>query len=122
MTSQTRIIVIDDDGVFCEHLRFVFAEAGYDVRSVSSAHEGIQAARDYQPDLAVIDWMLKADASGLDVARALRQANPRIAILIITGYLDLPASERANFDGILEKPFHAQELLHTVSRILSHYE
>ena len=121
---KSRILVVDDDRSILELLRLLLESEGYQVQAFDSAAAALKDALSRPPDAAVIDLMMPG-MNGLDLIQALRY-DPRtciLPILVCSAYSgDLPRSlldpER---DRVLylRKPFHIQELLDAVSRLIT---
>jgi DNA-binding NarL/FixJ family response regulator len=84
-----RIMLADDHAALREGLRALFTavpgvEVVHDVGDVESAIEGV---RTWAPDVLVLDLSMPA-AGGLSAIRAIRAAQPRTAIVILTRYRD----------------------------------
>ena len=77
--------MIDDDAVFRQRLARGFALRGWETCDAASAEEVRAAARDFAPDLAVIDLRIQ-DQSGLDVLRDLHRIDATISLVMLTGY------------------------------------
>jgi len=117
MTS--RILIIEDDEAILKFLRRGLAYEGYQVDTAIDGQSGLALARDYPPDLVVLDLMLPG-IDGLEVCRRLRSGGP-VPILILTAKdtvndrvlgLDMGA------DDYMVKPFNLDELLARVRALL----
>jgi two-component system response regulator MprA len=112
VSSQHRILVIDDDANIQRFLKRALAYEGYQVDVASSGPAGLGAARETQPDVIILDVMLPG-VDGLEVCRRLR-SNGDIPILMITARDEV--SDRVKgldcgADDYLVKPFALEELL-----------
>jgi DNA-binding NtrC family response regulator len=58
---------------------------GHEVQSATGASEAIEAARTFNPELLIADWILPDRHNGQYVAEQLRLTNPAIHILFFTG-------------------------------------
>jgi DNA-binding response OmpR family regulator len=78
------LLVEDDDALASTYLTRLQAE-GFDIRRVANGEEALAAARDYKPNLVVLDAMMPK-VSGFDVLDILRNtpetANLKIVMLI----------------------------------------
>ena len=88
---------------------------GHEARVCYTGPEGLQAAREWRPDVILCDIGLPG-MSGYEVARAVRQDPDTAGVLLIavTGYgraEDVEKSRRAGFNQHLTKPVDPQELL-----------
>jgi DNA-binding NarL/FixJ family response regulator len=87
-----RVVVADDDLLVREGLSSLLAGAGYDViDQVGDATRLIAAIRADEPDLAVIDIRMPPTHTweGLDAAREIRAAFPRVGILLLSAYVEV---------------------------------
>ncbi|MBW4641103.1 MAG: response regulator transcription factor [Gloeocapsa sp. UFS-A4-WI-NPMV-4B04] len=113
------ILVVEDE---VKLARFVELELSYEGYQVSVTHDGLSgltAAREFHPDLVVLDWMLPG-LSGLEICRRLRATGDKVPIILLTAKDEI--SDRvvgldAGADDYLIKPFSIEELL---ARIRAH--
>lgn len=113
------ILVVEDDTKLAQ---FVKLELGYEGYQVTVAHDGLSgltAARETQPDLIILDWMLPG-VSGLEVCRRLRVTGDRVPVILLTAKDEVSnrvAGLDAGADDYVVKPFSIEELL---ARIRAH--
>jgi DNA-binding response OmpR family regulator len=70
-------------------------------------------ARDAQPDLLILDWMLPG-ISGLDICLRLRSTGVQVLIIMLTAKDEVPdrvTGLNAKADDYVTKPFSMEELL-----------
>ncbi len=118
---MAKILVVDDEAVYCEQLRMILTRLGHEVRATESGAAAVHIDRTFCCDLLLIDWMLKEPASGLEIANTLRTANPEAAAIMITGYpVDQLVDQAGETEGIrfLQKPFGADALREAVAKAL----
>ncbi len=111
---MARILIVDDEAGYRSTLQAILTAESYEVETAENGEDAIEASQRFCPDVLIADWKLKDRLSGLEVARALRASNPRLATIIITGYSveQLKAEARDMEDmRVLEKPFGADDLL-----------
>jgi len=86
---DTTVLVVEDDDftrmTLCGTLTLAGARV---VADCKTATEAIEAQRTFSPTIALLDLDLGRGPTGLDVARSLRQHNPRIGIVFLTSYSD----------------------------------
>jgi CheY-like chemotaxis protein len=116
-----RILIIDDEETYRTQLSLILETRGHEVQTAATGREGISVGTDCPPDLLIADWRLKDDMTGIDVAEALRQSNPRLQVIMITGYSaeDLREETDLGHLRVLEKPFSLNDLLTAVQDALS---
>ena len=117
---KKKILVIDDDPIFTRLVSHNLAIQGYDIISASNGDEGINLARDKQPDLIVLDLVLPG-IDGWEVYKKLTRSH-QIPIIIITAVSNL-ASIYSQNDGmeepayVISKPFIPSELINMINTI-----
>jgi two-component system response regulator RegA len=79
------ILVVDDDEIFRERLARALRARGYTVTEAGDCSAAFDALDARAFDRAVVDLRLPS-GSGLNVVRALKQAQPDVAIVVLTGY------------------------------------
>ncbi len=101
----------------------IIGDAGYRVMEASTGYEGISRARQYMPDLVLLDVKLP-DLNGLDVCRAMKSDPTLQGILVLlfsavrTDPLDKALGLETGADGYLVKPVEKRELLAQVKAML----
>ena len=117
-----RILVVDDEPDIIALVAYHLARSGYRVSTASSGTEALQAAREEQPALVVLDLMLP-ELSGFEVLERIRadRALADIPVLMLTARRDEPDRVQGlslGADDYLVKPFSPQELVLRVRNIL----
>jgi len=118
--SDDMVFVIDDDESIRESLKSLMRSVGLGVETFASAQEFLQSTRPDVPACLILDVRMPG-LSGLDLQRALAEANIHIPIIFITGHGDIPMSVRAMKAGAVEfltKPFRDQDLLDAIQQAL----
>ena len=118
-----RILVIDDDDDFRSILRTALEQDGYRVEEARNGREGLQRYVVAPTDIVMTD-LLMPEREGLETIRALRQINPQVKIIAIsgggaTGRLNfLPLARMFGALQTLQKPFTLQELQEVVREVV----
>jgi DNA-binding NtrC family response regulator len=119
--AAAKVLVVDDDPGMLDTLTDVLAASGYDAVPAASGREAIEKARATAFDLILMDIQMP-DLNGVQTLHALRRADPRVAVIMMTAYTrdELVAeSERITGFGVLSKPLDLERLLLLVERIVS---
>jgi len=119
--KQALILIIEDEVPLRRFLIPTLANQGYQVDSASTGAEGLDLARNYSPDVILLDLGLP-DRDGLSVLKELRGWN-RKPIIIISARnqeKDKVAALDQGADDYLTKPFGAAELLARIRVALRH--
>ena len=117
-----RILVVDDEPDIIALVAYHLARSGYRVSTASTGTEALQAAREEQPALIVLDLMLP-ELSGFQVLERVR-ADKMLAdtpVLMLTARREEPDRVEGlslGADDYLVKPFSPQELVLRVRNIL----
>lgn len=108
-----KILIVEDDGSVARFLTQAMAEADYEVQVVHDGLAAVDAARDPQLDLIVLDVMLPG-LNGFEICRRLRTDQVLTPILIITAcdaLEDKIEGLDSGADDYIVKPFQVAELL-----------
>ena len=110
------VVVADDDPAFRMLLRVNLELERYRVLEASTAAEVREATTDDAVKLLLLDVKL-GDDDGIELARALRESNPGLAIAFLTGSALAPGDGEEIADAFIQKPFDLEELSATVRRL-----
>ena len=119
-----KILIVEDEMDLVEMLKFRLERNGYKVSVAYDGEKGLQIAREFSPDLILLDINLP-QKGGLELYRELCTAHgrPRFPILILTARGELKGLfENIQADGFMKKPFEAQDLLTEIEKILKKNE
>ena len=100
----SRVLIVEDDGFTRMLLASQVEQFGHVVAAAeATATEGISAAREHDPEAALLDLDLGRGPTGIDVALALRDELPRVGLVLLTTYADvrLIGDQRALPSGAL---------------------
>ncbi len=116
-----RILVVDDEPMFCELGKLVLGELGNQVDTASNAAEALRQliGSRAQYDLVITDQIMP-DIQGTDLARAVLALRPQTRILLCTGYsgdTDQQALLDLGIRGVVFKPYSREQLLDAISAI-----
>jgi len=123
VSSQRRVLVVDDDARLAASLRRALAYEGHAVEVAADGPGALVAARDRPPDLVVLDGMLPG-LDGVEVCRRLREGSD-VPIMMLTArdaISDRVSGLDAGADDYLVKPFAHDELLARVRALLRRRE
>jgi DNA-binding response OmpR family regulator len=80
---MTSILMIDDDGLYCDVVEQVLADHGHAVVTVQNCAEGIALCRALSPDLVIAD-MGMPDTDGEGIIRSIRAINNQVRIIALS--------------------------------------
>ena len=100
---KVKLLVVDDDADTRGLLDYVFCGAGYDVSLAATGTEGVQKARQIQPDVVLLDIMLP-DIDGFTVAELLRrnEATARSRVVMLSAYGGVSVQARGIECGVAD--------------------
>ncbi len=111
--SKTNILVVEDESIVSKDIQNSLKKLGYNVvGACNNGEEAIELAKEQQPDLVLMDIMLKGDMSGIDAANQIR-SQYNIPIIFLTAYADESTLSKAKVTepyGYILKPFKEIDL------------
>ncbi len=117
---QGRVLVIDDERGPRESLRMVL-KYDYEIFLADRVDGGVELLRDKQPDLVIMDIRMP-EKSGIEGLQEIREIDPNVSIVMLTGYGDLETAQQAirfGANDYLQKPFDANEIQAVVKKYVS---
>lgn len=114
------VLVVDDDEPIRQTLVDVLATAGIRALGASRTDEALALQAAHNPAVVVVDYRLP-DGSGIDLARELKERDPEVPVLLLTGYASLDSAIAAvgQLDAYLIKPVAPQTFLQTIRNALA---
>jgi len=112
-----RILVIDDERGPRESLRMVL-KYDYEMFLAERVDAGIELLRDINPDLVIMDIRMP-EKSGIEGLQEIREINPNVSIIMLTGYGDLETAQQAirfGANDYLQKPFDTDDIQAVVKK------
>ncbi len=116
------VLIVEDEAPQAEMLRYNLEKGGFRTVIAEDGEEGLILAREQNPDLAVLDWMLPG-LSGIDLCHRLREgkATKNIPIILLTARGeedDRVQGLDSGADDYMVKPFSPKEMLARVRALL----
>ena len=118
--AQARVLVVDDEDSITDLISTVLRYEGFEVRTAESGRTAVKVARDFAPDLVVLDVMLP-DLDGFEVYRRLAERPDRLPVLFLTARDttdDRVHGLTLGADDYMGKPFSLEELVARVRAVL----
>jgi DNA-binding response OmpR family regulator len=130
MSTQKKLLIIDDDPDFVDGLKSILKTGNYQVDAVYNPKDGFKALETGQYDMLLLDIMMGRGAEGIMIARKMRKdAKLReMPVLILTGMREqiaflFPGEQVhprfVDVDELVEKPVEPKMLLEKVSALLA---
>ena len=120
---QKKVLVIEDNSQNLYLITFILEKNGYTVVSARNGPEGIEVARQQNPELILLDIQLPV-MNGYEVAQRLRQTkeSKSIPIVAVTSYAMVGDREKAlesGCTGYIEKPINPATFIHDIEAYLN---
>jgi DNA-binding response OmpR family regulator len=113
------ILLVEDQIELARFIELELQSEGYHVSVAHDGMSGLSLARESEPDLAILDWMMPG-LSGVELCRRLRSTGIKMPVILLTAkdeVEDRVTGLDAGADDYLVKPFSIEELL---ARIRAH--
>jgi two-component system response regulator RegX3 len=120
---MTRVLLVDDEPAIRDAVGYALRQEGFDVSVQADGESGLEAARDGDFDLVILDLMLPG-TPGTEVCRRLRDesAVPIVMLTAKNAEVDRVLGLEIGADDYVAKPFSMAELLGRVRAILRRRE
>ena len=121
-TSDTKILLADDDDSLRRVLEFQLQEAGFEVSAVSNGAQALELFSGEDFDCVITDWRMP-QLSGLDFIQRAGSIRSETPIIVITAFGDVETAVQAMRSGAFDfitKPFDRQAILMTVEKALKY--
>jgi two-component system OmpR family response regulator len=122
-TAEARLLVVDDEPNIVELLSASLRYAGFEIGVARSGTEALKVAREFRPDLVVLDVMMPG-MDGFDVARRLRAEGMHVPVLFLTARdstEDKVSGLTLGGDDYVTKPFSLEELIARIRAVLRRF-
>jgi signal transduction histidine kinase/CheY-like chemotaxis protein len=116
--SSGTVLVVEDNPEVADISVSMLEQLGYQVRMVSDAEAALATIRESAFDLVVSDIVMAGDMNGLALARAIREHQPGVPVLLVTGYSHVAQEASGDF-VVMQKPFKLAELGRAASRLIA---
>lgn len=123
MNSKKKILLVDDEIDILDFLSYNLINSGYDVRTAINGKEGIKVAREFNPDLILLDMMMPV-MDGVETCEKIRSIselkNVMIAFLTARGEdFSQIAGFDAGADDYILKPIKPKVLMSRVKALMN---
>ena len=119
---DSSILIVDDEQRQREIYRDILEGENYSVQTAASGEAALRLLSQKRFDLVITDLNLTG-MTGVDLLSAIVQADPTVAVVLITGYPSIQSAIEATKKGVytyLEKPVDRERLLGVVQEIFDH--
>lgn len=116
-----RILIIDDDMDMCQLLAHFLQRKGFETDTAHTGNKGLAKFSESKFDVVLCDFRL-GDMDGRKVLQKVKEINPDVVVIIITGYSDVKmAVEVMRFGAFdyITKPLIPEEVINVINRGLT---
>ena len=117
---MSKILIIDDEKHIAEGIKINLELSGHQVKIKENGLLGINAWKDWEPDLIVLDLMMPI-MDGYETLEKIREVDQKLPILVLSAkdaVKDKVKCLSRGVDDYLSKPFSLEEFLLRVDRLL----
>lgn len=115
--SKINVLVVEDESIVSKDIQHSLKKLGYNVVGASPTGEkAIELAASENPDIVLMDIMLKGEMNGIEAAKIIKESNS-IPIIFLTAYADESTLSKAKITqpyGYILKPFKEIDLHTTI--------
>jgi len=115
-----KVLIVDDDPEMTDCVGGFLKSRGFQVRGARTGEEAIKLIKEDLPNGVLLDIHLSQGISGIDVLKQIKEINPDIKVLMVTGFIDHEKeTECMNLgaNGYIMKPINFPELDNTLKNI-----
>lgn len=120
--KQIRVLIVEDERIIARDLQSLLNSLGYEVIGiVGSGHAAIKVAAEEQPDLILMDIVLKCGMDGVEAAERIRH-KVNCPVIFVTGRSNgetVSRTQSISSSGYLVKPFNKKDLVAAIDTALS---
>lgn len=119
-----KILVVDDMREVRNLIRLSLPFDEFQTMEAENGKDALSLARDWQPDLVLLDILMPGDLDGFQVCREIKQGrlHPAPLVILLTALgskNDIDNGHSAGADAYVVKPFSPSELANTIRHLLS---
>src|SRR5437899_2339693 len=92
--TKGKILIVDDELVVRDSLGKWFTSEGYTARPVAGAREALEIIQQMEFDIALLDIKMPGK-DGMELQSRLRQADPELTVIMMTGYAAVDTAVQA---------------------------
>ena len=119
-TAEARLLVVEDDPNIVELLSASLRYAGFEVATALDGRQALRTAREFRPDLVVLDVMMPG-IDGFEVVRRMSSEGLRCPVVFLTArdaVEDKITGLTIGGDDYVTKPFSLDEVIARIRAVL----
>ncbi|MEN3002159.1 MAG: HD domain-containing phosphohydrolase [Armatimonadota bacterium] len=120
---RRHVLIVDDDHLVRDTLRFVLEDAGYEVWATAHGADAL-AVLESQPIDIVLSDIFMPGMNGFDLLKQIRQRRPDVPVILVTGFGNIEMARQALKEGatdFITKPYNVHEIPILIERNLTRH-
>jgi DNA-binding NtrC family response regulator len=122
VSTQGKLLIVDDELSVRDSLAKWFREEGYEISTAENANDALTRMADQRWDVALVDIKMHG-TDGIELQRRMHEVDPELLVIIMTGYASVETAVAALKNGAYDyvtKPLDPDEIAHLVKNALAH--
>jgi two-component system, NtrC family, response regulator HydG len=122
VSTQGRLLIVDDELSVRDSLAKWFREEGYDVGTSENANDALTRMAEARWDAALVDIKMRG-TDGIELQRRMHEIDPELTVIMMTGYASVETAVTALKNGAYDyvtKPLDPDEIAHLVKKAIAH--
>jgi two-component system, NtrC family, response regulator HydG len=122
VSTQGKLLIVDDELSVRDSLSKWFREEGYEIGSAENANDALTRLAEQRWDAALVDIKMHG-TDGIELQRRMHEVDPELIVIIMTGYASVETAVTALKNGAYDyvtKPLDPDEIAHLVKNALAH--
>jgi DNA-binding NtrC family response regulator len=124
MSSKGNLLIVDDDTSLLRVMEHHLIEAGYSVKTARDGKQGLEIHR-ATPSSVIFTDLKMQEMDGLIFIKAIREIDPHVSIIVITGFPTIDnavAAMKAGALDFIQKPLEKEHLLAVAQKASTFFE
>jgi two-component system response regulator FixJ len=120
-SPNARVVFVDDDPNLCKTVSRSLERRGFRVRYFTNGYDCLKDLDSNHCDLLITDVRMPG-MDGVTLLRQVKDSYPWVAVLVVTGYGDIPLAKKAfksGADDFIEKPLTTENLMSAVESAMT---
>jgi len=122
VSTQGKLLIVDDELSVRDSLGKWFREEGYEVATTENASDALTRLAEQRWDAALVDIKMHG-TDGIELQRRMHEVDPELIVIMMTGYASVETAVTALKNGAYDyvtKPLDPDEIAHLVKNALAH--
>ena len=122
MSTQAKLLIVDDELSVRDSLAKWFQEEGYQVGAAEDGNDALTRLAEGRWDAALVDIKMPG-IDGIELQRRMHEIDPELTVIMMTGYASVETAVSALKNGAYDyvtKPLDPDEIAHLVKNAIAH--